>query len=114
MPDTTAPVTTWQPNRTVKPPPWNLPPLPIAVGRGLLCRCPVCGRAKLFDGYLTVTKICPVCDTPLGLARADDAPPYFTIFAVGHILVPVMLWLEIDYDPSTTLMTAVFVPSPWR
>ena len=27
---------------------------------------------------------CQNCGAPLGLARADDAPPYFTILIVGQ------------------------------
>ncbi len=33
---------------------------------------------------------CPNCHAPLGLARADDAPPYFTILIVGHIVIPLL------------------------
>ena len=37
---------------------------------------------------------CPACELALEPYRADDAPAYFTIFAVGHIVVPLVLVLE--------------------
>ena len=37
----------WQPDRTPKLPPWPLPPLAVAIGRGLRCRCPACGKSHL-------------------------------------------------------------------
>ena len=89
----------WQPDRTPKLPPWPLPPLGIAIGRGLLGRCPACGKSHLFNGFLRVVPECQNCGAPLGLARADDAPPYFTILIVGHIVIPAMLILERDASP---------------
>lgn len=100
----------WQPDRTVKLPPWPLPPMGIAIGRGVRNRCPACGQTHLFDGYLCVVPKCSNCGAPLGLARADDAPPYFTILLVGHIVIPLMLWMQRAGDPSTLLLTAIFVP----
>ena len=109
MPDQPAPVR-WTPDRSEKLPPWPLPTMPVAMGRGFMCRCPSCGLTPVFDGYLTVVKECSNCHAPLGMARADDAPPYFTILIVGHIVVTLMLWIVMHYDPSTTVLTAVFVP----
>jgi uncharacterized protein (DUF983 family) len=42
--------------------------------------------------------------------RADDAPAYFTILFVGHILVPAMLTVEIAYHPSTALPLVIWLP----
>jgi uncharacterized protein (DUF983 family) len=64
----------------------------------------------LFAGFLRVAAICPHCGVPLGLARADDAPPYFTILIVGHIVIPSMLIMQKFADPPTWLLSAIFVP----
>jgi uncharacterized protein (DUF983 family) len=37
---------------------------------------------------------CPTCSLVFEPYRADDAPAYFTILAVGHIVVPLVLVLE--------------------
>ncbi|HUB15977.1 MAG TPA: DUF983 domain-containing protein [Acetobacteraceae bacterium] len=104
------PVTRWQPDTTPEPPPWPMPPLGTAIGRGLLGRCPACGQTHLFNGFLRVVPECRHCGAPLGLARADDAPPYFTILIVGHIVVPLLVVLQREQDPPQWLLWAIFVP----
>jgi len=76
----------------------------------LLGRCPACGQGRLFNGFLKIVPTCSHCDAPVGLARADDAPPYFTIFVVGHIVIPLMMYVDRVQAPSTTAMAAIFVP----
>jgi uncharacterized protein (DUF983 family) len=84
--------------------------MPVALGRGFRGLCPACGETHLFQGYLRVTPACASCGAPLGLARADDAPPYFTIFAVGHLLVPLMFLVERAWQPPLWLQTAIWLP----
>ena len=79
MPDQPAPVR-WTPDRSEKLPPWPLPTMPVAMGRGFMCRCPSCGLTPVFDGYLTVVKECSNCHAPLGMARAGYGP---TVDAAG-------------------------------
>lgn len=102
--------TRWQPNRSVAPNAWPHPPMLIAIGRGLLGRCPACGESHLFNGFLRVVAECTNCGAPLGLARADDAPPYFTILVTGHIIVPLLYVVDRMGEPPIWLMSAIFVP----
>ena|SRR5271166_1176954 len=102
--------TRWQPDRSAKPNFWPQPPILTAVGRGLLCRCPACGKASLFNGFLRITAVCAKCGAPLGLARADDAPPYFTILVTGHIIVPLLFMVDRMGQPPIWVMSAIFVP----
>jgi len=107
------PVVRWQPSRTTAEALSSsgpLPTLPVAIGRGFSNRCPGCGRGHLFQGYLRVTPVCSHCAAPLGLARADDAPPYFTILLVGHIVVPTMFMVDRFYSPPVWLLAAIFLP----
>ena len=69
-----------------------------------------CGEGNLFNRFLKVVPACAHCGAPVGMARADDAPPYFTIVIVGHIVIPLMLVVEKAASPSLWLMTAIFVP----
>lgn len=103
-------VTRWEPDRTIPVPPWPMPTLGTAIGRGLLGRCPACGHRHLFNGFLRVVPECTACGAPLGLARADDAPPYFTVLITGHIIVPLLIEVQIHSDPPTWLLSAIFVP----
>jgi uncharacterized protein (DUF983 family) len=106
--------TQWQPNRLTSARPESgeavKPTMATAIRRGLLGRCPSCGKSHLFNGYLRVVTNCAHCDAPLGLARADDAPPYFTIFLVGHIVIPLMMYVDRVHAPSTLTMSLVFLP----
>lgn len=102
--------TEWQPKREPVVNPWPMPKLGTAIWRGMKGQCPACGKSHLFNGYLRVTKECTSCGAPLGLARADDAPPYFTIFVVGHIVVPLMMYVDRVQELSVTAMAAIFVP----
>jgi uncharacterized protein (DUF983 family) len=102
--------TRWPPEPLTDAEPWPHPPMMTAIGRGLLGRCPACGKAHLFNGFLRVVPQCRNCGAPLGLARADDAPPYFTILITGHIVIPLMFMVDRMGEPPIWLMTAIFVP----
>ncbi len=102
--------TRWQPLRTAAPNSWPHPPVLTAIGRGLLGLCPACGKTHLFNGFLRVKAICANCGAPLGLARADDAPPYFVILITGHIVVPLLFMVDRMNEPPIWLMSAIFVP----
>jgi uncharacterized protein (DUF983 family) len=65
-----------------------------ALLRGWRGRCPRCGAGKLFGSFLKMRSHCPACDLALEPYRADDIPAYFTIFAVGHLVVPLVLVME--------------------
>jgi uncharacterized protein (DUF983 family) len=100
----------WQPDRTPRLPPWPVPPLFTALGRGITGRCPACGKTHLFAGFLRIVRECAACHAPLGTARADDAPPYFVILITGHIVIPAMLLVQKFDSPTNLELTAIFVP----
>jgi len=87
-----------------------------AVGNGIACRCPNCGKGKLYRAYLKLSDTCPNCGEKLSSARADDFPPYIAIFIVGHVLVGWMLHAEMSgpVDPMmyvwTMIPAAVLLP----
>lgn len=99
---------------------WTPPAVPVedrprprlgpAVARGVSNRCPICGEGRVFAGFLRVVDECAVCAAPLGTLRADDAPPYVTIFLVGHLLLPGVLWVERAYEPPMWLHMVVWLP----
>ncbi|HTC10743.1 MAG TPA: DUF983 domain-containing protein [Acetobacteraceae bacterium] len=103
-------ITRWQPDRTSPLPPWPVPTVGTALARGLLGRCPACGKTHLFAGFLRVVNECANCHAPLGSARADDAPPYFVTLISGHIIIPAMLVTQKLANPSNLALTLVFVP----
>lgn len=78
--------------------------------RGLQLSCPCCGKGRLFRGYVAMQRDCNRCGLEYAPYRADDAPAYFTIFAVGHIVVPSMLILEQALHPETWVHMALWMP----
>ncbi len=81
-----------------------------AMKRGFVGRCPNCGEGKLFRAFLKVADNCSECGQDFTAHRADDLPAYLVIVIVGHLLVPVILWVETDYSPAVWLQLAVYLP----
>jgi uncharacterized protein (DUF983 family) len=77
---------------------------------GFRSRCPACGKGALFGRYLKVQETCPSCGEALHHHRADDAPPYFTIMIVGHVVVGAILPVERMYAPPLWLHAALWLP----
>ena len=101
----------WEPDRSAPALPYAQPDTVwTALSRGARNRCPSCGEGAVFAGYLKVVPACTGCGAPLGRLRADDAPPYFTIFIAGHLLVPPVLWIERAYMPPMWLHMVVWLP----
>ena len=78
--------------------------------RGAILKCPVCGRGAMFRRYLKVADDCPACGERLHHHRADDAPAYFTIVIVGHIVVSLVLAVEMAYRPDLWVHAALWLP----
>jgi uncharacterized protein (DUF983 family) len=78
--------------------------------RGLAGRCPACGRGALFSSFLKIADRCPRCGEEMHHHRADDAPPYFTIFIVAHIVVPLVLVVERLWRPDLLVHLAIWMP----
>ncbi len=73
---------------------------PSAIWAGLACRCPRCGRGKLFSGILTITERCNVCGLDLRKQDAGDGPAVFVIFFLGLIFMPLVFWVEFSLEPA--------------
>jgi uncharacterized protein (DUF983 family) len=78
--------------------------------RGALLKCPACGKGAMFRRYLKVADTCPACGEELHHHRADDAPAYFTIVIVGHVVVSLVLVVEMAYRPALWVHAALWLP----
>lgn len=92
------PVAAPQPAAAPAPRPQPAPaadrPLWPALALGLRRRCPSCGEGALFASYLKPAEACSACGQAFSGHRADDLPPYLTILAVAHLIVPLALAAE--------------------
>jgi uncharacterized protein (DUF983 family) len=82
-----------------------------AVVAGLRGRCPACGTGRMFGAYLKVNDSCPACGEELHHHRADDAPPYFTILVVAHVIGALILLVEQFWPGSPIWLHALVWPT---
>lgn len=81
-----------------------------ALFRGWRQKCPACGQGALYRKYLKVNDACPACREELHHQRADDAPPYFTMVVVAHVVVAGILALEKAVAPPSWVQLALWLP----
>ncbi|CTQ54099.1 hypothetical protein LP7551_02631 [Roseibium album] len=79
-----------------------------ALLRGAANRCMKCGHRGIFDGFLKVSHSCTSCGEEFHHQRADDAPPYFTITIVGHIIIPALLVVEVFWRPAIWIHMSIW------
>jgi len=85
-------------------------PMWLSMRRGFFGRCPNCGIGRMFRAFLKVADRCPACGEALHHHRADDAPAYFVILIVGHVVVPLALVVEVAYAPPYWLHAVLWLP----
>jgi uncharacterized protein (DUF983 family) len=44
------------------------------------------------------------------ISKRDDAPPYFTMFIVGHLLIPLVFLVEVNWQPAWWVHLALWGP----
>ena len=84
--------------------------LTTAVWRSVRGRCPNCGQGRMLHKYLKVHPTCASCGEELHHQRADDFPAYLVVAIVGHIVMPLLLWTEIRFQPDYWVHMAIWLP----
>ena len=74
------------------------------------CRCPRCGKGKLYQGLLTVTPRCAQCGLDLAAQDAGDGPAVFVILILGAIVVGLAILVEIAFAPPLWVHLALWTP----
>ena len=77
---------------------------------GLACRCPCCGKGKLFQGFLTLRPRCEACGLDYAFIDAGDGPAVFVILLAGFIVVGCALVVEFKYAPPFWLHAVLWGP----
>ena len=67
--------------------------------RGLMGRCPHCGKGRLFQGFLHVRPSCEACGLNFTFAAAGDGTAVFIMMIAGFIVTGAALWVEVVFDP---------------
>jgi uncharacterized protein (DUF983 family) len=73
---------------------------PISTLRvALSCRCPRCGKGKLYNGLLAVAPRCGECDLDLASEDAGDGPAVLVILILGALVVICATLVELAFAP---------------
>ncbi len=83
-----------------------VPPL----SAGLRCRCPRCGRGKLYDGLLAIAERCAECDLDFAPHDSGDGPAVFVIFILGAVVIPFVFAFERLVEPPLWAHMIVWPP----
>ena len=84
--------------------------MPSPYFTGLMCRCPRCGKGKLFDGFLTLKPECDSCGLNFNFANVGDGATVFVILIAGAIVVIAALITEVKYQPPYWVHAALWLP----
>jgi uncharacterized protein (DUF983 family) len=78
--------------------------------RGLACRCPRCGKGKLYAGFLDLRPACESCGLDYTFIDTGDGPAIFVIMLAGAIVVASALIVEVKYQPPLWVHALLWVP----
>jgi uncharacterized protein (DUF983 family) len=85
------------------------PPLsPLATA--LACRCPRCGKGKLYNGLLSVAPRCAVCGLDLAAQDAGDGPAVFVVLILGALVVGLAILVEVEFAPPMWVHLVLWTP----
>ena len=78
---------------------------------GLTCKCPSCGKGKLFKGFLDVAEACDTCGQDFGAVNSGDGPAVFIILIVGFIVGGLAVGAELMFHPPYWLQLTIWLPT---
>jgi len=84
----------------------------VSLGMVLLKHvCPRCGKGKIYQGLLTITKPCSACQLPLQNYRTEDGPAFFVMLIVPTMLAILAAILQHWFQPPLWVhaVVALFV-----
>jgi uncharacterized protein (DUF983 family) len=88
----------------------KLPSVIESAMRGIACKCPRCGKGKLYSGFLTLRPRCEACELDYAFIDAGDGPAVFIIMIAGAIVVGCALIVEVKYPPPFWVHAALWLP----
>ena len=87
----------------------RFPPVSVLTA-ALRCRCPRCGKGKLYNGLLSVAPRCAVCGLDLAAQDAGDGPAVFVVLILGALVVGLAILVEIKFAPPMWVHIVLWTP----
>lgn len=81
---------------------------PLAAALG--CKCPRCGRGKLFEGLLKVAPRCAECGLDLSAQDSGDGPATLVVLVMGAIVVTLAVIVEVKFAPPLWVHALLWTP----
>ncbi len=72
---------------------------PSLASATLACRCPRCGRGRLFDGVIELNAACPVCGLDFSDSDVGDGFVVPILIVLGAIVVGLAFWVDNRFAP---------------
>jgi uncharacterized protein (DUF983 family) len=88
----------------------NPPTLTESAIRGIACKCPRCGKGRLFAGFLNLRPSCEACGLDYAFIDTGDGPAVFIIMIAGAIVVACALIVEVKYQPPFWVHAVLWLP----
>jgi len=88
----------------------TLPTLTQSALRGLACRCPRCGKGRLYAGFLNLRSRCEACGLDYAFIDSGDGPAIFIIMLAGAVVVASALIVEVKYAPPLWVHAMLWLP----
>ncbi len=85
-------------------------PAPSPFVTGLTCRCPRCGKGKLYQGFLDLRPSCDACGLDYKFVDSGDGPAVFVVLLAGFIVVTCALITEFKYAPPFWVHAVLWLP----
>jgi uncharacterized protein (DUF983 family) len=76
----------------------------------LACRCPRCGKGKVFEGVLTVAPRCAECGLDLRADEVGDGPAALVILILGAVIVFAAVLVEAKAAPPLWVHIVLWPP----
>lgn len=100
----------WRRKLAPRQPIFAMPGWRTALARGLRMRCPACGQASAFDGWLAIRPRCPHCDAPLGRVPCELLAPYLTIVIGLGVIGAGLIGADWNGRLNYRISLLVFIP----
>jgi uncharacterized protein (DUF983 family) len=81
-----------------------------SLATALACRCPRCGKGRLYQGLLTVRPVCESCGLDLAAQDAGDGAAVFVVLILGALVVGLAFWVEAKFAPPIWVHLVLWTP----
>lgn len=83
---------------------------PSVARAALACRCPRCGKGRLFAGLLALRPACEVCGLDYSRMDVGDAFVVPILMVLGFIVIGAAIWFDFTYTPPLWVHALIWPP----